>query len=352
MDVEKRPVIRALNALMVCLGVVAGSLMICNLLLAHTVSSGQSDGSSYSDLSSGSQVPLENDSTSSGAEDDEQILLEGYEEAITSGTATAETYLNLADIWMRRGEEERAEEVLRQGLESLGNNADLEELLTELTGEPVTETVSAKLLQRDTYDEAGNLAWSHVYQYDEQRRLSGVTSYNSAGTQTGFVEVLYDADGNQIQAYSWMEGTDEASGAVEPTIYRYDALGRVEQEDLYINGELECTIIDQYDEKNQVIRSDTYNPDGTLMSYSLYTYDDSGKKIRSESYSSNGVLESHEEWTYDAAGRETVYASYQADGEGLFRSTYTYDAEGKVIQEEMWDGTATTITYFQYESEA
>ena len=41
MDVEKRPVIRALNALMVCLGVVAGGLMICSLLLAYTVSSGQ-----------------------------------------------------------------------------------------------------------------------------------------------------------------------------------------------------------------------------------------------------------------------------------------------------------------------
>ena len=348
MDVEKRPVIRALNALMVCLGVVAGGLMICSLLLAYTVSSGQPDGSSSSDFSSGSQLPLENDSTSSGAEDDEQILLEGYEEAITSGTATAETYLNLADIWMSREEEERAEEVLRQGLESLGNNADLEELLTELTGEPVTETVSAKLLWRDTYDEAGNLAWSHVYQYDEQGRLSGVTSYNSAGTQTGFVEVLYDSNGNQIQAYSWMGGTDEASGTVDPIVFRYDAAGKLEREELYFGGELECYIVDQYDEREQVIRSDTYNPDGTLMSYALYTYDGSGMRTRYDSFTPSGELESFAKWTYDAMGEIVEYVSYGADGTEYIRTIYSYDSAGNVIQEETREGETTTVARFQY----
>ena len=348
MDVEKRPVIRALNALMACLGMVAGGLMICSLLLAFTVPFGQSDGSSSSDLSSSSQVPLENDSTSSGAEDDEQILLEGYEEAITSGTATAETYLNLAGIWMSRGEEECAEEVLHQGLENLGNNADLEELLTELTGEPVTETVSAKVLRRDTYDQAGNLAWSHVYQYDQQGQLSGVTSYNSDGTQTGFVEVLYDENGNQIQAYSWMEGTDEASGTVDPIVFRYDAAGKLEREELYFGGELECYIIDQYDEREQVIRSDTYNPNGTLMSYALYTYDGSGRRTRCDSFTTNGELESFAEWTYDAMGEIAEYISYSADGTEDFRAIYSYDAVGNVIQEETREGGTTTVARFQY----
>ena len=220
--------------------------------------------------------------------------------------------------------------------------------MTELTGEPVTETVSAKLLRRDTYDEAGNLAWSHVYQYDEQGRLSGVTSYNSAGTQTGFVEVLYDSNGNQIQAYSWMGGTDEASGTVDPIVFRYDAAGKLEREELYFGGELECYIVDQYDEREQVIRSDTYNPDGTLMSYALYTYDGSGMRTRYDSFTPSGELESFAKWTYDAMGEIVEYVSYGADGTEYIRTIYSYDSAGNVIQEETREGETTTVARFQY----
>ena len=148
--------------------------------------------------------------------------------------------------------------------------------MTELTGEPVTETVSAKLLRRDTYDEAGNLAWSHVYQYDEQGRLSGVTSYNSAGTQTGFVEVLLRFEWQSNPAYSWMGVQMKQVGQLILLYFVTMLPVSWSVRNYTFGGELECYIVDQYDEREQVIRSDTYNPDGTLMSYALYTYDGSG----------------------------------------------------------------------------
>lgn len=346
MDEQKSTLIHLLNALMACLGVVAGGLVICGLLLAFIPSSGQPD-SSEDPL--GSQHPSQDAQAGIESENEEQALLKAYEEAITSGTATEETYLRLADLWINRGEMDRAEQILHQGIEQLGGNVALEERLVQLTGEPLEKAAPDKMLRKDTYDTSGNLAWSHVYQYDEQGRMSGVTSYNAAGTQTGFVEILYDAAGNQIQAYSWETGIGEGSGRVFPILYRYDATGRMDKEEVYFNNELDFYLIYQYDESDQIIQSDNYYPDGTLMLYSLYTYTADGIVARVDSYAPDGRLETYSEWTYDADGKRTAYASYNADGTELIQYAYVYDENGKIVQEKTTDGRTTTIAYIQYE---
>ena len=120
MDEQKSTLIHLLNALMACLGVVAGGLVICGLLLAFIPSSGQPD-SSEGPLG-GSQLSSQDAQAGTEPENEEQALLKAYEEAITSGTATEETYLRLADLWINRGEMDRAEQILHQGIEQLGGH--------------------------------------------------------------------------------------------------------------------------------------------------------------------------------------------------------------------------------------
>ena len=195
---QKRPVIRVLNALMACLGVAAGGLVICGLLLAcvptPTLTEGDVDAGRPAGAESSERMDADQ-SSEIGTSNEDQHLLEKYEEDIASGAATAETYLELAEYWMDRGDADRAERVLRQGLEDTSGDTDIGKALEELTGEPVAGAASARELRRDTYDEAGDLLWSHVYQYNDQGRLSGVTAYNAAGEQNGYVDILYDTDG-------------------------------------------------------------------------------------------------------------------------------------------------------------
>ena len=353
MDMQKRPVIRVLNALMSCLGVAAGGLVICGLLLAcvptPTLTEGDVDAGRPAGAESSERMDADQ-SSEIGTSNEDQHLLEKYEEDIASGAATAETYLELAEYWMDRGDADRAERVLRQGLEDTGGDTDIGKALEGLTGEPVAGAASARELRRDTYDEAGDLLWSHVYQYDNQGRLSGVTSYNAAGEQTGFVEVLYDADGRQIQSYSWISSSGEGGGTVDPVIYHYDAAGKLEREELYFGGdEMDLYVVYQYDQAGREIRSDSYDPGGTLMSYLLYEYDESGKTTQRENYAPDGTLENYSVWVYDTEGKMTEYITYRANGEEEARTTYTYDKSGNLIQMENWDLQKKTVTYIQYE---
>lgn len=342
MDVQKRPLLHLLNILMACLGVVAGGLVICQLLLTLAAPSLQSAGGA--DLPEEEEISLQNVPTVTGVENEEQALLKSYEQEIKSGTATAEIYLCLADLWVSCGEEERASQVLRQGMEQLQDSAELKEKLVQLTGQPEEAAEQVKMLRRDTYDTGGNLAWSLVYQYDEQGRMSGVTSYDAAGIQTGYVEVLYNAAGQEIQSYSYC--LDD--GTLDPVVYSYDAAGRMEREENYFHGALDCYFIDQYNEMDQVVRSDGYYSDGELIGYTLYTYDDDGNKTQGNTYTSRGELETRSEWIYDSTGRNIEYIDYGTDGTEYYRMVFTYNEEGNVIQEETWAGETRTVTYIQY----
>lgn len=147
MDMQKRPVIRVLNALWPGLGVAAGGLVICGLLLAcvptPTPTEGDVDASRPAGAESSEGMDADQ-SSEIGTSNEDQHLKKKYEEDIASGAATAETYLELAEYWMDRGDADRAERVLRQGLEDTGGDTDIGKALEELSRRAGSRGASAR----------------------------------------------------------------------------------------------------------------------------------------------------------------------------------------------------------------
>ena len=66
------------------------------------------------------------------------------------------------------------------------------------------------------------------------------------GEQNGYVDILYDTDGREIQSYGWSLTQDEQNGMVDPILYHYDAAGRMGREEYYADGELRSYLVYQY----------------------------------------------------------------------------------------------------------
>ncbi|MDR1464578.1 MAG: hypothetical protein LBJ11_04680 [Oscillospiraceae bacterium] len=97
-------------------------------------------------------------------------------------------------------------------------------------------------------------------------------------------------------------------------------------------------------------RTDTYNADGTLTSYTTYQYDANGNQTRSDYYFSDGS-HNYETYQYDADGKLTRSDDYPSDGSHHY-GTYQYDAEGKLTRSDDYpsDGSHSYGTY-QYDAD-
>lgn len=204
-----------------------------------------------------------------------RYLSEGnYEEAIIAFTVAieinpkrAEAYERLADAYAALGDIENAVEILRQGIEAIGDNTLFQDYIDELTigmerfpessSEPMPTPASSdpRVERQDTPD-------------------------------GGYFLYYYNAAGNMIRIES----------------YRPD-------------GTLQS--IHYYSEAGEALRTEFYNPDGTLHSYDLYYYDIAGNWMREEHYNADGM-------------QTEYWLSYYDEAEGNCMRKEHYDAAGNL----------------------
>ena len=289
MDTRKRPVLRVLNALTACLGVAAGGLAICWLLLACVPTSAAPEAGALEPPAAEEQIP-------------------------------------------------RAEEQVPRAEEPAAPAA---------SGEELEEAAPARMTRRDTYDEAGNLLWSIAYQYDGQGRTSGVACYDAAGTQIGFVEILYDEAGRELQSFGFHYTDGSKIPELVPFLHSYDPSGMTERIDIG-DGYF---VVYQYDENQRIVQYDHYSADGAITTTSLYTYNPDGTLARIDEYSADGTLYRYSLWIYDGSGNALTCVSYHPDGSEVSRATYAYDENGNCVREDRWErwSQMTTVTLTQYE---
>ena len=98
-------------------------------------------------------------------------------------------------------------------------------------------------------------------------------------------------------------------------------------------------------------RLSSYDENGALAWYHLYTYDAQGRKASATSYDAAGNQTNHVDYEYDENGNTLVSSGYESPSGTLIRTEKTYNADGLVTKKTLIDsdGSIRYSTY-QYDS--
>ncbi len=227
--------------------------------------------------------------------------------------------------------------------------------ITKGTSDPVVKAGNSSILQKTEYDSKGNETAKTdgngnqiSYTYDDQDRVTEITqgekktkvSYqiNSDGSTTTSVT---DANGHVNQevasaAGSVTETKDLGDGSESIiTTYAYDDRGNKLSE-TYANGAKKTY---EYDNRNLMVKTQSYDKEGTKTLISKYRYDDQGQLSEMTDYRVSSETETayrYTEYTYDQRGRISAFAeisqSTQPTEDDIkdHQIRYTYDNDGNL----------------------
>lgn len=256
-------------------------------------------------------------------EENLSLALADYEMAVSLDARCAEAYLGLADVYIRQGDYEKALELLKTGLEKTGNE-EIENKIKAMESGNIADSQNRDR-QCLRYDESGVLVCREEYTYDE-KGLTSVSSYNGAGEQLSYVDILYDEQGRCIQDY-------QRSRSDYETVF--------------------CKVTNEYDDVGNTVKRSNFNEDGWLRGYETYERDVNGNVTRVNCYGYQGQPELHlyeyEIYEYDANGNYRKISYYDADDTLSGYQNYEYDDEGNMIRRDQYDGTGSPVSYEIYE---
>lgn len=285
-------------------------------------------------------------------EDNLTAALADYEAAIALDETMPTAWLGLADVYIRQGDYDKALEVLKEALKKTGSDQSIVDKIAEIKGGELTDS-SGNVRRKNCYDDSGALIWYHTYTYDDQSRISSVTSYDAAGKQTGDVDIAYDDNGNQLNSHQYLFDDGKVYNGIN---YKYDINGRLTRLDyLERSGEIEeyriysynvDNSVDevamhfgngtyrgvkeyQYDAAGRLVRIDQLDETGNINSYHLFEYDTEGRLAKQSLYYTNLGLDSYVTYTYTKANELEATKHYDAQGnlEYIERSSSAIDAE-------------------------
>ena len=228
-------------------------------------------------------------------------------------------YLTAADICVEQGGSERAEEILNDAQETMGEEQEISDKLYEITG----KRPNAKL--ENEYYANGNLKVE--YQYDENDLL--------------VKEIYYIQDGSEVYYYTY-EGHNE-NGMPTKCNHYYDDSGKPTGYD-----------IREYDENGLLVKKNNYSTDGSTGYCFIYEYDENGNLRVENTYDTKNVLSSRDK--YDENGNHIEeemfgYATYP-DGtkkNTVTRYTWEYNEAGQMLKENFYGVDGNLWHYFVYE---
>ena len=223
-------------------------------------------------------------------------------------------YLTAADICVEQGDSERAEKILNDAQEAVGEEADISDKLYEINGKrPISK------LENEYYN---NGALMVEYVYDGDGLL--------------IKEIRYDEGGSVIQYYTYEEH-DENGMPRRCNHYYADS------------EELRGYDIREYDENGFLKKKSNYSTDGTQEEYYTYEYDENGNHTARNTYSAEGVLWFRDE--YDENGNLINEYRYNTDGSGSIEYLYIseYDENGNVVKHSNYEGGSNLLYYYVYE---
>lgn len=261
--------------------------------------------------------------------------LADYEAVLALDESCADAWLGLADVYIRQGDYDKAMEILREALDKVGENPDIESKLAELEAGGATDS-EGRTRRITHYDGSGALIGWFEYSYNEYG-WPAVTAYDAAGNQTGYGQNTYDGNteinyGEYVGETTWLqkvmfERTETADGGMEERLTYY---GR--------DGNIESYGHNYSDAEGRCLRIESYDLDGTLTAYNTFEYDENGNQVRYNQYLGDGELVGYVITEYDDKGNETGNRQYDGDGKLIWRNVVKYDEDGNIIGGESYDG--------------
>ena len=272
-----------------------------------------------------------------GGENEENLAkaLADFEAALELDDKDEGAWLALIDVYIRRGDYEKALELAKEACEK-NNSEALQAKLAELESGNVND-LQGQTRRISTYGGDGSLQYYWDYSYAANRQ-SSVTSYDSNNAKTGYVEYQYDNDGNQTVGSYYNTETGEMCKVED----MYNQSGQNISSIWYENdGTINTSVSLFYDDEGNQAERQWYDAAGKLTQRNTYDFDDEGREIRENCYDKDGKLTSYYASEYDGKGYLSRYSEYDGDGELQSYDIYTYDDNGKRTGREIYNADGT-----------
>lgn len=263
-----------------------------------------------------------------------------FNEVINLDKRCVEAYLGLAETYIRSSEFDKALEIAKQGYE-LTKDERLQEYINMIESGNISRS-DGKVMKMTTYDEIGNVLFSHEYSYNKEGKMEYVAHYDSEHNFVSKIDFLYDSEGRGLVTYR----------------YRGDNGEMTKGENIFENGVLAGTKWSdaswdkyEFDEQGKVIKEiwgsgENVGTEEEMIRYANYFYDENGRRVKREQYykRSNSTFEmgDYQIWEYDG-DKLVCYSIYNPDGTLMHYylyedgNMYQYDKDGNLVDYVMYE---------------
>lgn len=211
-----------------------------------------------------------------------------FETALALDETIPDAWLGLVDVYIRRGEYDRALEILREALDKTNGDSSIEAKLAEMERGTFSDTSGRT--RRSSHFENGELVEYWLYEYDEAGNNVVTTNYQADGTWSRTETSEFDEQGREIRM------TAQSEGDTSVETYEYDGLGRrIRETRTHGNGDgLNSTTYTEisYDDETRTETHDEYDSQGELSHRFVIEHDEQGVRTKGSEYrvGENGTL--------------------------------------------------------------
>lgn len=282
-------------------------------------------------------------------EENLSLSCEDYQQALALDEGCALAYRGIADVHIRRGEYDEAEDVIKDAWEKTNQDPALNGVVKNLEHGVFVDSSGRPRYSRETfYNSQGEHCGWLITEYDDNGNQISVESFDSNGKSTGFVEISTVTKDNVTVDINCGIGITQnkvvVSKRVTTTTTNPDGSYDVLEESFDANGKKGSYGHNFYDAQGQLTYFESYDKTGNMDYYATFEYDSDGKQIRSDHYNPDGTLREYNTFDYDVNGN--ISTSYLYDGNDvlLHYTVNLYDEQGHRIGWETYDGSGN-LTY-------
>jgi YD repeat-containing protein len=166
-----------------------------------------------------------------------------------------------------------------------------------------------------TYSDAGQVL--DIKRYRSDNTLDYAIRYGYENNQLVTEETF---DDNEAPLYKWLR--EYNAQQLETSLSGYDA-----------EGQLDFRTVHEYDNRGQLLKETSFNPDETFSYSAEFGYTRQGSEKRTTYFTPGNVADYTSLEKFDKDGNRLEESATSSEGEPEYKVTYRYDGEGRLLEE-------------------